>query len=346
MSAQSKDIKSEFLACIAAAAVAWFLWDSTKKKRASFLYSLFSSGNTIDNIYKLLPILRKNAKVLFLIFNDVASAINSLSSNKDTSTDFKISRDVVKSILSQESVQKRLTDAQNEVFREFGIDQYELQSAIERFSQDDQVQMYINGVELMYNKVLDGGYPQCPGIEICETLTKQRILEILERICQTKFEYLKSNNGEIMAESIETRIIHEEMSKLGFTNTFESLVAFKNTENCFQYDFDFIKDKVCIIDRMYSHHEVPKEVDEDVLHVTQEDLNIMLDTMDAHVPLYLILFAKEPDVSYIKHVKDVIGNIGDAVLVWMLAHEQKRVECTEYPALVLLKNGKLEVSCE
>lgn len=239
----------------------------------------FGKRNRIESIYQLLPILQKNVKVVFLLFSDFATAINSVRGQNNS----PLSRDVIKSVLSQEHFSELLKNSQEQVLKEFNVDSIEMKKALQRFSHDDQVSMYNVGVNQMYSTVLDGGYPQCPGFDVPESLTRDCMLRLLEKVIIGK-----------LTGNADEKVISEEMKRYGYDNTLDAMVAFKSAENSYSYDNTFIKERSKLTEKF-------KKVcsNETVQRVSAEELAILIDTMDNETSLYLAVFDDFVDPSFL-----------------------------------------------
>ncbi|EDO05372.1 hypothetical protein BBOV_I002900 [Babesia bovis T2Bo] len=340
MVAKGRDLRIEVatLAVVVAAACVLSCNNWRKNRLVSWLLSF---GTSFDNIYQLIPILQKNSKALFLVFNDIASSINSVAAAHNGET--PLSKDAVRAILDQEWVQIKLRNVQDSVLEEFGVDAATLDEAINRFKSDDQVQMYINGVEMMYNAVLDGGYPRCPGVEHYEGVTKAFVLSVISKVVKAKQLLLKESKGSVtLPESTEVDIIYREMQRFGCTNPLDAFIAFKNTENCYQYDFEFVQARQKLY-LGYDHSDVSEVAtsDADIPRVSAEELELMLETMEAEVPLYLLVSeSNHLPLGFVSFIRDRSKMEPKAAFAWMpLAECPQTYKCKAYPAAIRFVGG-------
>ncbi|CDR95409.1 hypothetical protein, conserved [Babesia bigemina] len=343
MGANGRDLRLE-LVSLAVVVVTACLLSPGSWRQNRFVSWLLSSNSSFENIYQLLPILQKNSRVLFVVFNDLASAINSVAAPHNGDT--PLSKESVRSLLNQEWVQLKLRKAQDSVLSEFGLDAATLDKAIDRFRSDDQVQMYINGVELMYNAVLDGGYPQCPGVERCEGVTKQFALSVVEKIAAAKQRLVRIPcSSERLADSVEVDVVFREMQRFGYTTPFDAYIAFKNAENCYLYDFAFVQARQSIYMGCKSPcSEAASSHDPDVPRVTVEELQLMLETMDADAPFFLLLFDTEHLIQeFLSFVKGSAESEPKAVVAWMYSGDSTpEYSCDRYPAALRFRGGRVE----
>ncbi|ORM40351.1 uncharacterized protein BXIN_2190 [Babesia sp. Xinjiang] len=343
MAAKVRDIKFELVTLAVIVAAACLLSSgSWRKNRLISWLTRFNSS--FDNIYQLLPILQKNSRALFLVFNDLASAINSVAAAHNGET--PLSKESVRALLNQEWVQLKLRKAQDSVLEEFGLDASGLDEAIERFRNDDQVQMYINGVEMMYNAVLDGGYPRCPGVEHCEGMTKQFVLSVIAKVVSAKQTMLsESANNVGLSDRIEIEVVYREMQRLGYTTPLDAVIAFKNTENCYQYDFEFVQAR----QRLYLGYvgefvsDAPNS-EADAPQVSAEELRLMLETLEADSPLFLMVFDGDSATpEFVSLVKRRAEDEPKATLAWItLTDSPQEYVCKTYPAALRFLGGKFE----
>ncbi|GFE55718.1 hypothetical protein BaOVIS_031220 [Babesia ovis] len=343
MVVKGRDLRFEVATLAVVVAAACLLSSGNWRKNRLISWLLRSPGH-FDNIYQLLPILQKNSKALFLVFNDLAGAINSVAAVHNGET--PLSKESVRVLLDQEWVQVKLRKAQDSVLEEFGLDAAALDEAIERFGNDDQVRMYINGVEMMYNAVLDGGYPRCPGIEHCEGATKQFVLMVIARVVKAKQRLLKETiDNQTISDYTEIDLIYREMQRFGYNTPMDAYIAFKNAENCYQYDFEFVQAR----QKLYLGYtdDVQASIQHtDVTRVSAEELRLMLETMEADAPLFLMLFEGETvSQEFVSFVKGTRKAEAKATFTWMPCKEcPSEYACKSYPAAIRFLGGNIEVS--
>lgn len=308
--------------------------------RRWFSWFKYSKGS-IDNIYQLVAILQKNSRALFLIFNDLASAIHSvrLSHGEDA----RLTKEAIRTLLHQDWVQSRLKEVQDNVLQEFNIDQEILNEAITRYHNDDQVRMYTNGVELMYNIVIDGGYPHCPGVEVCEAVTKQFALAINQKVIEAKRNYLEANvHNHISTDSVEVNVVFQEMQQFGYTDPIRAYIAFKNTENIYQYDFEFLKSR----QQLYEHVPKPEQtinLGPDIPFITREELKAMLDTMESDSTMFLLILENNNNLEeFVSTIKKMAKAVEKSSIAWMLRYDIAEYKCRSYPAAIRFLGGKQE----
>ncbi|UKK00404.1 hypothetical protein MACK_000476 [Theileria orientalis] len=177
-----RELTVEILSIFGVLGSAWIVSNILSSNERSLFDRIFKRYNKIDNIYQLLPILQKNSKRLFLFFSDLTTSLKSVLSSNDTG----ITKEMVEGILSHEYYKNKIIEVQNEVFKEFNVDYKEVEEAIKRFSQDDQVEFHVSGVMRMYESVLNCTYPQCPGVEPNREITQAKYFEIMEKVTITE----------------------------------------------------------------------------------------------------------------------------------------------------------------
>lgn len=252
MSVDSRELRKEILilsGIISVALVITFNSNSLSgvlERVKSWYRTWFGGGRRIDSIYHLLPILDKNLKALFLVFSDVASAVNSLRGDG-----LEVGREAVEQVLTQEHLQNRMRQAQARVLGECGVDHEEFQAAIDRFAEDDQVRYYVDNLELMYKETLSGKFPQLPSDE--PKPTQEQLLSIIQAIANKKANFLDNleEKWEIAVEEAEA--IHLEMTKFGCKSKFDSLVAYTGAMNFYRNDKNFAASR----ERIFSLHSRP-----------------------------------------------------------------------------------------
>ncbi|AFZ80810.1 hypothetical protein BEWA_002170 [Theileria equi strain WA] len=155
--------------------------------------------------------------------------------------------------------------------------------------------MYNVGINQMYNTVLDGGYPQCPGFDAPESLTKESMLRILEKIIIGK-----------LTDYSDEKIISEEMKRYGYDNTLDALVAFKSVENTYNYDHSFLKERGKLTEKF-------KKIcsNDSIQRVNAEELAILIDTMEEDTPLYLAVFDDFVDPSLLEVIEQRVSSGGE-----------------------------------
>lgn len=207
------------------------------------------------------------------------------------------------------------------------------------------MRMYTNGVELMYNIVLDGGYPQCPGMDICEAVTKEVALSILGKVVEAKRKSLK--DGVTIYEStdrVEIEVVFREMQRFGYSDIFDSFVTFKNTENCYQYDYDFMQAK-----RMLYMDPAQRIISvipgSRIQRVSADELRTILKAMDADTPLILLLFELDSVIpGFVSYVRRLTQSEPKTLLLWMFRGDMApEYECSSYPAAIRFRGNTVEV---
>lgn len=173
------------LPCAALVGVAISVYAYNRRNRAS----VCTDSVTIIALEKerLVEVLRALLQEFHGVFVELANMVQRLKQlGALRGPSGPMSTEEIAEFLMQQGIQAKLDAAQNRVLLSSGVSQQQVEEAQDRFENDPEVQVFVQGFTAMYEEASNGLIPILPGLEIPANLTEDAALDILNKIHQER----------------------------------------------------------------------------------------------------------------------------------------------------------------
>ena len=203
---------------------------------------------------ELIPVLKDLLKEFHGVFVEMANMVQRLKQlGALRGPDGPMSTDQIAEFLMHQGIQAKLDAAQNRVLSAHSVTEDQVELSQDKYLEDAEVQIFVNGFTQMYEESSSGTAPILPGLTIPADLTEDKALEILHdinqerakgfRVALAKFwssDEAKSITGmdptqgpppalaqalQAVHDEAETMIIERHIELIGDKATFDSAVA-------------------------------------------------------------------------------------------------------------------------
>ncbi|CEL95452.1 unnamed protein product [Vitrella brassicaformis CCMP3155] len=151
---------------------------------------------------ELVNILLDLSKDMYVVFTDLAQVSQSIHRQLvSKGLDKQLDSEQLEGMLMMQGMQQKFKDTQLAVFDRHKVSEGDVETATKKHEDDPEVQKYVKGLKVMYSEAIKGDLPMFPGLQLPDTLTKDKYFEILEDINNEKLKRFRPILSEMRSDS-------------------------------------------------------------------------------------------------------------------------------------------------